>query len=498
MIDQITVGCASKAIRETWLAHLNSILKTNRFPSFSSSPQQVQFSRSLPQSIDFNDRIFLTSGDEKQELPKCSLTTSSSLPISSQVPEYKYTPSKNPPYVELCSYFQTLYKQGLIHSKSFECMQTLELQYDNIDLECQRRVKPHSSCPKYTPLSHVTSLDSSKIKKRQHLLVPSQSIFEPSSPSFKFSFCSDFDSDDTNSESTIRDSNCSTATSSSSPSEYRLTKEVGYPFHKWRWGMSNLCVEKLRSPSMFLSPSIHGGGAGNSLAGIGTGRNGGCGAPPGMIERSPGELHLDKSRSITFGDTKLYWKIKGTFSSFMSRSQSLPVIKLAFSEHKDTFSLVEQSSMAAKPAFPPTEILNNAEQPQSTTCEISSTRTKGRLVRQNAFDFDDAEVENLPDLNDNLQQIVNHTASSFDSGLGDLTPSNRTTQTNFYEEVTFEIASPPLNYTEGELPLSNISRNSPSGSAGHNNDTLHQASPPDLYRSGFYAHWLLKFESSFK
>ncbi|XP_021948579.1 rho guanine nucleotide exchange factor 7 isoform X2 [Folsomia candida] len=40
MIDQITVGCASKAIRETWLAHLNSILKTNRFPSFSSSPQQ--------------------------------------------------------------------------------------------------------------------------------------------------------------------------------------------------------------------------------------------------------------------------------------------------------------------------------------------------------------------------------------------------------------------------------------------------------------------------
>jgi hypothetical protein len=82
--------------------------------------------------------------------------------------------------------------------------------------------------------------------------------------------------------------------------------------------------------------------------------------------------------------------------------------------------------------------------------------TRGRLVRQNAFDFDDEEVENLPDLNDNLELVSyaygnavsaeagpSHggesveeqrsgvagpvAGTSFDSGLGDLTPSNRTT-----------------------------------------------------------------------
>jgi len=41
MIDQILVSCSSRQVKETWLGHLNKILKTNRFPSFGYSPLQT-------------------------------------------------------------------------------------------------------------------------------------------------------------------------------------------------------------------------------------------------------------------------------------------------------------------------------------------------------------------------------------------------------------------------------------------------------------------------
>lgn len=42
MIDPISVNCVSKQAKESWINHINKILKANRFPSVGSSPQQVR------------------------------------------------------------------------------------------------------------------------------------------------------------------------------------------------------------------------------------------------------------------------------------------------------------------------------------------------------------------------------------------------------------------------------------------------------------------------
>jgi hypothetical protein len=69
-------------------------------------------------------------------------------------------------------------------------------------------------------------------------VVQSVSLPQAQHPTVEISLCSnEYYDDSLSSITTLRDS-CDVSSGSSSPSEYKLTKELGYPFHKWRWGMS--------------------------------------------------------------------------------------------------------------------------------------------------------------------------------------------------------------------------------------------------------------------
>jgi len=538
MIEHILVSCSSKSFRDTWINHLNSILKSTRFPSFCSSPQQVQKQAYLPNNQQLhqhhNLNVFSVSSSLLSPLTSSLNSNSSVIEKESITISNTHVPSQCPPYTELVAYFQHLYSKGLIHTKSFELMEALEssLDWDNIDLECIRRVKPAFKQDLSPLRSHPGSWDVScgrigRLKRfndrnEQYRIVQSVSVPQKQEPTLEISFCSDDEDsnhDSISSSSTIRDSYSS---QSSSPSEYRLTKEPGYPFHKWRWGMSNLCVEKLifsRTPSSncFLSPSK--GGVGQLSSGSHR-----------IRDKSPGDCGWDKSKSITFGDKKLYWKVKGTFSSVVNRSQSLPSIKVNQFRTKSDGSKSEdgqRNTLTLGGLGVWTCKKKSSRSLDDDSSSESEPSRRGRLVRQNAFDFDDGDVENLPDLNDNLELVSNayepirrdaqevvedrslvslengssvagagrHNrpegavghivggGSSFDSGLGDLTPSNRTTQTNFYEEISFEISSvlSPQESDSVSVASSSESSSNPQG---------------ESYRSNLYAHWLLKFESS--
>ena len=308
MLDPIVVSCASKSAKDTWLYHLNKILKTNRFPSFGSSPLQVLPPSFLPSSL-------LSHSEDSPD--QSSISSSSA-----------YAPSRTSPYLILVEYFAKLNSV----SKLFP----------------SQRMTNTSLFPTQTHVPFPSTQEAavfSKLNRQQF---------------FKMKISSD--SACTTSMSSYSSSCDSAKTKKSTPLHKFQTQESALEkvSQKWRWGVSNFLTDRnSRSPCYFTS--------------------------------------LNQWSSLPI------LQLPQTFDEpyeFLLKTQSLPVIKISFGD------------------------------PEDSEIEQRPRPKRGRLTRQNAFDFDDGE-ETL-DENANFEQINFNQAArrgsrfeerpylerSFDSGLG--------------------------------------------------------------------------------